>query len=89
MSRESYIDRIDAEVIFQLLERIIGSIEPVADSAVDEKIYDNIQLWSDVADYMVWKLKRVSESDLGIYSSSEKVIDYARRELLDLKGYLV
>lgn len=73
--------------IIKILEHLIGEIEPVADSHVDEKRLCNLELWCSVADYMLARIYEVSTNDdLKVYGSANDIIMKAQKELAYIKS---
>lgn len=68
--------------IIKILEHLIGEIEPIADSHIDEKRLCNLELWCDVADYMLARIYKVANDEsLKDYASANSIILEARRGL--------
>ena len=73
--------------IIKILEHLIGEIEPVADSHIDEKRLCNLELWCSVADYMLARIYEVSTNDdLKVYGSANDIIMKAQKELAYIKS---
>lgn len=68
--------------IIKILEHLIGEIEPIADSHIDEERLYNLELWCAVADYMMARIYEVStNNDLKIYGSANNIIETAKKKL--------
>ncbi len=51
---------MDAQTIYNVVEKLTGSIEPVADSAIDRKRAENLKLFIEVYDKMHTQLDTVA-----------------------------
>ena len=71
-----------------LARRLIGAIEPIADSAVDSKRFENLKEYCDLAEEIlhdIYKVAQVSDSQFG---SMAKAGEYAKERLNTFGDYL-
>lgn len=61
------------DVVIEVIEKLIGSIEPIADTTIDDKRYENLMTYQYVADYMINQIILIaSKYYKDIYGSREK-----------------
>lgn len=70
--------------IIEVLDKLIGETEPVADSAIDAERFDNLETLISVTSELLARIGEVSKSDLTMYGSAEKCIVRAQKAL---KGF--
>lgn len=70
--------------IIEVLDKLIGETEPVADSAIDAERFDNLETLISVVSELLARIGEVSRSDLIAYRSAEKCIVRAQKAL---KGF--
>lgn len=59
--------------IIEVLEKLIGPIEPIADTTIDDERYENLMAYQYVADYMINQIIFIaSKYYKDIYGSREK-----------------
>lgn len=67
----------DSEIV-KVVNKLVGSISPVADSAYDEKIYKNIMLMGSVIDTLVCRIgNMICENQDSQFGSVEQCTDKA------------
>ena len=69
------------DIIAEVLDKLIGETEPVADSAVDKERLQNLETLIDVTTHCLERIFEVSRSDLSMYGSAEECINKARAAL--------
>lgn len=71
---------------FEMIKRLIGEVEPIGDSAIDEKRLVNLKELCDLTGQLIFEINRISnmESDL---HSVKQAADYARIFIIELKEY--
>lgn len=68
-----------------LMSKLIGGIEPIADSAYDKKVLENLKEYTEVLDVMISNVMYASNYSTSQYASMEEVGDYAYKWLLGIK----
>ena len=82
----------DAEIV-KVVNKLVGGIEPIADSSYDSKVFDNINLMGSVIDTLVCMVGNVVyENEDSPFGSVERCTNRAREILetikLDINEYL-
>lgn len=72
------------ETIVEVIDRLIGETEPIADSAIDAERFDNLETLISVTSELLARIGEVSRSGLSAYCSAEKCIVRAQKAL---KGF--
>lgn len=79
--------KIDDKYIIVLLEKLIGDIDPVGITHVDDIRLENLKLWCNVAEYMIVRMYEVSDSpSYGDYSI-QKIKDEAQKHMDSIKEF--
>lgn len=73
---------------FELIQKLEGSIEPCADTIIDDIRFKNLKEWVDIHMKMTEAIADCAKSDLGQYKSANEIIRYAKCHLLDIWEYL-
>lgn len=68
-----------------LISQLIGGVEPIADSAYDKKVLENLKEYTEVLSTMIDNVMYASNYRTSQYGSMEDVGDYAYKWLLDIK----
>lgn len=72
------------ETIVEVIDKLIGETEPIADSAIDAQRFDNLETLISVTSELLARIGEVSRSDLRAYGSAEKCISRSKKAL---KGF--
>lgn len=79
--------------VTEVVKRLIGEIEPIGDSRIDEKRFENLKVWCCVAEDMIAELSKVADfkskpehsmSRAGKFS--EGALNYYKNEYLERKA---
>ena len=74
---------------FELIQALEGSIEPYAETHVDEKHLANLKEWCELHERITDEIAKVANtSNLRCYYSAREIIDYAREHLRNIDQYL-
>lgn len=74
---------------FEILKALEGSIEPIAETNIDEKHLANLKEWCDLHEQITDEICKVANNDeLRCYNSAKEIIDYARKHLEEVNTYL-
>lgn len=74
---------------FEILKALEGSIEPIAETNIDEKHLANLKEWCDLHEQITDEICKVANNDeLRCYKSAKEIIDYARKHLEEVNAYL-
>lgn len=74
---------------FELIQALEGSIEPCAETHVDEKHLANLKEWCELHNRITDEIAKVANtSNLRCYYSAREIIDYAREHLRNIDQYL-
>lgn len=74
---------------FELIKALEGSIEPYAETHVDEKHLVNLKEWCELHERITDEIAKVANtSNLRCYYSAREIIDYAREHLRNIDQYL-
>lgn len=68
-----------------LMSKLIGGIEPIADSAYDKKVLENLKEYTEAAEIMLFNVMKICECRDSIYGSEAEVGKYAYKRLLTLR----
>lgn len=68
-----------------LISHLIGGIAPIADSAYDKKVLDNLKEYTDVTEIMLFNVMKICECRDSLYGSEAEVGKYAYKRLLNLR----
>ena len=75
----------DAEIV-KVVNKLVGGIEPIADSSYDSKIFDNINLMGSVVDTLVCRIgNMVYDNQDSKFASVEKCTSRAKEILETIK----
>lgn len=70
---------------FELIQALEGSIEPYAETHVDEKHLANLKEWCELHERITDEIAKVANtSNLRCYYSAREIIDYAREHLRNI-----
>ena len=74
---------------FELIQALEGSIEPYAETRVDEKHLTNLKEWCELHERITDEIAKVANTNnLRCYYSAREIIDYAREHLRNIDQYL-
>lgn len=74
---------------FEIVKALEGSIEPIAETNVDEKHLANLKEWCELHEQITDEIFKVAnKEDLRCYKSAKEIIDYARKHLEEINTYL-
>lgn len=74
------------EEIVKVIDKLIGGINPIADSSYDSKVFDNINLMGSVIDTLVCRLGyMVCENQNSKFASVENCTNRAKEILETIK----
>ena len=74
---------------YEIIKSLEGSIEPIAETNIDEKHLANLKEWCELHDSITTEILWVADKkDLRCYKSAKTIIDYARNYLKELNSYL-
>ena len=74
---------------YEIIKSLEGSIEPIAETNIDEKHLANLKEWCELHDNITTEILWVADKkDLRYYKSAKTIIDYARNYLKELNSYL-
>lgn len=65
--------------IHSIILAITGQVDPVADSAIDEKRFANLQFLESVADYLIDDIIKVAAPNNSPYASVHKASEEANK----------
>lgn len=75
----------DAEIV-KVVNKLVGGIEPIADSNYDSEVFDNINLMGSVIDTLVCRIgNMVYENKSSQFASVEKCTNRAKEILETIK----
>lgn len=74
---------------FEIIKALEGSIEPIAETNIDEKHLANLKEWCELHDRITTEILWVADKKgLMCYESAKEIIDYARKHLEEINTYL-
>jgi hypothetical protein len=74
---------------FEIIRALEGSIEPLAETNIDEKHLANLKEWCDLHEQITDEILKVANNEgLRCYNSAKEIIDYARKHLAEVNTYL-
>ena len=79
--------RLISDEIRKLLEVLVGSTSPVADTTIDDMITQNVDTLIDISYWAVQKLYCTSKYRTSPYHSSKEIGEKAYLAMMDLKEY--
>lgn len=82
------MDKMTSAEICKLLGIIVGSTEPVADSAIDHEREENLKVLIDIGDWVLDGILYVAEHRKDPYYSSKTVGERAYATMLEWKDWL-
>ncbi len=71
--------------ILDIVNKLIGSIEPIGSSHIDEERYENLVMMSSLMEGLFYQMLQLANQDKQGYASVDKAIERARLGLLDFK----
>ena len=74
--------------IIKILNALIGMTEPTADSALDEKVEENLKVLIDVANWCLDGMYYSARHRKSEYGSARAIGERAYAAMLDWKGWL-
>lgn len=77
----------EKEVLYEVVKRLTGNIEPVGETHIDTKRYVNLVLFSDLVDMLVRDLFEISQHKTRYEDSMKKAGKYASKQLHGLSDY--
>ncbi len=80
--------KLTSDEIFNLLEILIGKTEPVADSAIDYEIEENLTTLIDIGDWVLDGLYAAASHRKDPFYSSQRVGERAYAAMLEWKEWL-
>jgi hypothetical protein len=73
---------MESEKIIEVIEKLIGNIEPVADSSIDSKRYDNMETYIKVFNHMHIEIDRIAyEYSDSRYASAKRIGELASKHI--------
>lgn len=72
---------MNSNTIIEVLNKLIGETEPVADSAVDKNRLANLETLIDIISELISRICEVNRSDLAMYGSADECITRAHTAL--------
>lgn len=76
----------DAEIV-KVIDKLVGGINPIADSSYDDKVFDNINLMGSVVDILVCRIgNMVCENQDSQFASVEKCTSRGKEILETIKA---
>ena len=79
--------RLKSDEICKLLEVLVGSTLPVADTSIDDIITQNVDTLIDISYWVIRRLYITSEYRTSPYYSSKAIGETAYSAMMDLKEY--
>lgn len=74
---------------FELIQKLEGNIEPLAETNIDEKHLANLKEWCELHEQITDEICKVAnKEDLRCYKSAKEIINYARKHLEEINTYL-
>ena len=74
---------------FELIQKLEGNIEPLAETNIDEKHLVNLKEWCCLHEQITDEICKIANNDeLRCYKSAKAIIDYARKHLEEINTYL-
>lgn len=71
--------------IIDVVNKLIGPIMPVADSAIDDKRFDNLKEYCLLADRMLFQINQVAKHMNSDFASVKHAAKYAEKFLMEVK----
>lgn len=71
--------------IIDVVNKLIGSVNPIADSSVDEKRLENLRQYCDLVDKMLFEINMVANQRESPYASVMTAGHFAHKFLTDIK----
>lgn len=81
--------KLTSHNICDLLDIVVGRTEPVADSAVDDKVEENLKTLIDIGDWVLDGMLHAAEHRKDMYASSRAVGERAYAVMLEWKEWLM
>jgi len=74
---------------YEIIRSLEGSIEPLAETNIDEKHLANLKEWYGLHEQITNEICKVANNEnLRCYKSAKEIIDYARKHLEEITTYL-
>ena len=80
--------KLTSNEICNLLDNLIGATEPVADSAIDDKVQENLMTLIDIGDWVLDGLYYAANHRKSPYGSSRDIGERAYAAMLEWKEWL-
>lgn len=80
--------KLNSNEICNLLENLIGITEPQAESAIDEKVEENLKTLIDIGDWVLDGMYYTAKHRKDSYYSSYNIGEYAYSTMLEWKDWL-
>lgn len=78
----------DLYEITKMIDDMIGETEPVADSAIDSIVKDNVEVMTNVIDWCLSGMQRTASYRKSNYESAREIGEYAYSAMLNWKEWL-
>ena len=82
-----------ADVIFEVIDYMVDSCLPIADSSYDSKVLDNIEIMFNIADYCVANLCEATEAIASRFGSCQdcgyEAMDYIKQLKSTIEDYMM
>jgi hypothetical protein len=79
---------LNAENIYEVIEKLVGPIDPVGETTVDEKRFENLKTAILIVDKMIYDICFVSRSSISHEHSVKRSGEHAKKYLEDLSSEL-
>ena len=80
--------KLDSNEICNLLDALIGLVEPQADSSIDEKVKENLKTVRDIWEWAMDIFYYAAKHRNDIYDSSKEIGEIAYSVMLEWKDWL-
>ena len=81
-------EKMTSREICKLLENVVGSTEPIADTAIDDVVSENLKTLIDIGDWVLDGLLYTAEHKKDPYYSSRTIGERAYACMLEWKEWL-
>lgn len=81
-------EKMSSREICKLLDSLVGNTNPVADTAIDDLINENLKTLIDVGDWVLLGLLNAAEHRKDLYYSSRTIGERAYACMLEWKDWL-
>ena len=77
--------KLNEQDILTIVNKLVGSIEPVGSSHIDKERYENLVIMSNLIEDLCYQMLQLASKEKQGYASVDKAIERARLGLLDFK----